>query len=216
MIVIDLVLAGDNAVVVGMAAAGLPRELRKKAIVIGIGVAALLRIFFAVSATRLLDFGAGLVLGGGLLLLWVAWKLFRETRRMVAEARLAGQGHPFHCPDPGPPPAAGGSVGAAMVKVQKTFPAALAQIVVADVSMSLDNVLAVAGTARRHIVVLVIGLALSVCLMGIAATLIAGLLRRHPWISYLGLLLIAWVALAMLFEGSWQVISAAAAHARLR
>ena len=202
VIVIDLVLAGDNAVVVGMAAAGLPRELRKKAIVIGIAAAALLRIVFALFTTRLLEVSFGLVLGGGLLLLWVAWKLFRETRRAVTEAHLAfahsghAEGRPTEVDFSGPPPAAAGN---------KTVAAALTQIVLADVSMSLDNVLAVAGTARHHVVVLVIGLALSVALMGVAATVIAAVLRRHPWISYLGLVLIAWVAFAMIIEGTWQV-----------
>ena len=214
MIVIDLVLAGDNAVVVGMAAAGLPRELRRKAIVIGIGAAALLRILFAIFATQLLDVAVGLVLGGGLLLLWVGWKLFRETRRAVAEAhnQHALEAAAFSCGPDGL--LAGMPLAAVATSRVKTFPAALGQIVLADVSMSLDNVLAVAGTARHHLVVLAIGLTLSVCLMGVAATVIAGLLRRNPWISYLGLLLIAWVAFAMIVEGGLQVI-AMAQHARL-
>jgi YjbE family integral membrane protein len=206
VIVIDLVLAGDNAVVVGMAAAGLPRDLRKKAIVIGIAAAALLRILFAVFTTQLLDV-IGLVLAGGLLLLWVAWKLLRETRRAVAEARADGGADYAHAAatvDGGSTTMAGSG---AVRKPPKTFASALSQIVLADVSMSLDNVLAVAGTARHHIGVLVIGLALSVALMGVAATVIAGLLRRYPWISYLGLLLIAWVAIAMIVEGGWQVAS---------
>jgi YjbE family integral membrane protein len=207
VIVIDLVLAGDNALVVGMAAAALPYETRRKAIVIGIAAAALLRIFFAVFTTQLLNV-IGLVLAGGLLLLWVAWKLFRETRRSIAEAQLAASGgHEFGL-------LTEGEVHAPVSRPalpRKTLPAALTQIVVADVSMSLDNVLAVAGTARHHLPVLVIGLALSVGLMGIAATLIAGVLRRYPWISYLGLLLIAWVAIAMISEGSWQILGAAGA-----
>ena len=203
VIVIDLVLAGDNAVVVGMAAAGLPRELRKKAIVIGIAAAALLRIVFALFTTRLLEVSFGLVLGGGLLLLWVAWKLFRETRKAMMEAHLAFA-HGAHG-DHGPHGMALDGAAPTAGRSQKSFAAALTQIVLADVSMSLDNVLAVAGTARHHLVVLVIGLALSVALMGLAATVIATILRRHPWISYLGLLLIAWVAFAMIIEGTWQV-----------
>jgi YjbE family integral membrane protein len=201
VVVIDLVLAGDNAVVVGMAAAGLPNELRHKAIMIGIAAAALLRILFAVFATKLLGI-IGLTLAGGLLLLWVAWKLWWETRKLA---------HP-HEARPG---AADQDVGRdaarqpATSPPNKTFGAALSQIVVADVSMSLDNVLAVAGTARDHLWVLVVGLFLSVALMGAAATLVARLLGRYPWISYLGLLLIAWVALTMIWEGGWDVFGLA-------
>jgi YjbE family integral membrane protein len=185
VIIIDLVLAGDNAVVVGMAAAGLPPELRRKAIVLGIGAAALLRILFAVFATKLLAI-IGLTLTGGILLLWVAWKLAREI--MTERRRPAG-------PE-----------GA----VRSTTPAkdlrhALIQIVVADVSMSLDNVLAVAGAARQHVEVLVIGLALSVALMGVAATLVARLLHRFFWISYVGLAIIAWVAIRMIWEGGLEI-----------
>lgn len=201
VIVIDLVLAGDNAIVVGMAAAGLPVELRRKAIVIGIAAAALLRIVFAIFTAQLLNV-IGLIFAGGLLLLWVAWKLWRELHAQAkpppepslldASTSMAGQG--------GASPRAGG---------RKTLRQALIQIVVADVSMSLDNVLAVAGTARHHLWVLVIGLALSVALMGVAATLIARILRRYPWISYVGLVLIAWVALSMIWEGGWQVFHVA-------
>jgi YjbE family integral membrane protein len=177
-----------------MAAAGLPHDLRRKAIIIGIAAAALFRIVFAIFAAQLLNV-IGLVLAGGLLLLWVAWKLFRETRRTAHEQARE---------------AAAADLGAAAAQGQaparKTFAAALSQIVVADISMSLDNVLAVAGTARHHVPVLVIGLALSVALMGVAATLIAGILKRHPWISYVGLLLIAWVAVAMIVEGGREVL----------
>jgi predicted tellurium resistance membrane protein TerC len=235
VVVIDLVLAGDNAVVVGMAAAGLPPALRRKAIVIGIGVAALLRILFAVFTTELLN-TIPIILAGGLLLLWVAWKLFRETRHAVheqhleqAEAMMAAAmpacgprsdehrrlddgfrgGINASLPPPSDAPWRGDRPDCADRKLRrraKTLPAALGQIVLADVSMSLDNVLAVAGTARHHLMVLVIGLALSVALMGMAATAIAGMLRRFPWISYLGLMLITWVAIAMIFEGSWQIV----------
>ena len=204
VIMIDLVLAGDNAVVVGMAAAGLPADLRRKAIIVGIAAAAGLRIVFAFFATQLLDV-IGLLLVGGLLLLWVSWKLWREIRSgahtaeavgtdaldVELDAKLYGQEIP----------------GAAAAKPQaKTFRQALTQIVIADVSMSLDNVLAVAGTARDHLWVLIVGLALSVALMGLAATFIARILKRYPWISYIGLLLIAYVALKMIWDGANEVL----------
>jgi YjbE family integral membrane protein len=195
-----------------MAAAGLPNEVRKKAIVIGIAAAALLRIVFAVFTTQLLAI-IGLMLAGGILLLWVTWKLWRELRsgghRAEAigadvldgtiDGRLYGQ----------PVASLSGAAGAAALPT-KTLRQALIQIVIADVSMSLDNVLAVAGTARHHLWVLVVGLTLSVALMGAAATMIAGLLKRYPWISYLGLALIAWVAVAMIWDGAWQVVHEAA------
>ncbi len=195
VIVIDLVLAGDNAVVVGMAAAGLRPAVRHKAIIYGIAAAAVLRIIFAVFTSELLEV-LGLTLAGGLLLLWVAWKLWREIRAGYrADPACAASG-----------------AGAAPLRAapDKTFGQALTQIIVADVSMSLDNVLAVAGTARHHIWVLVIGLTLSVALMGVAANLVAGLLRKHPWISYLGLVLIAMVAIHMVWDGGHQVATAAA------
>jgi YjbE family integral membrane protein len=205
VIVIDLVLAGDNAIVVGMAAAGLQRDLRRKAIVIGIAAAALLRIVFALFTTQLLGI-IGLTFAGGLLLLWVGWKLWREVHKTLrssdvddvfADAANCGR---FTV-------SADGTKRS--VAPTKTIGQALSQIVVADVSMSLDNVLAVAGTARHHLWVLVVGLALSVALMGVAATLIARVLRHAPWISYLGLALIAWVALAMIWEGGWAIFHAA-------
>jgi YjbE family integral membrane protein len=197
VVFIDLVLAGDNAVVVGMAAAGLRHEIRRKAIFFGIAAAAALRIVFALFTTQLLGV-LGLVLAGGLLLLWVTWKLWREIR--------AGYHAEPTCV------VAGAGSATATGAPEKTFGQALIQIVVADVSMSLDNVLAVAGTARHHLWVLVIGLTLSVALMGLAASLVAGILRKHPWISYLGLILIALVAMNMIWEGGHQV-ARAAAHA---
>ena len=197
VVVIDLVLAGDNAVVVGMAAAGLRPAIRHKAIIYGIAAAAVLRIIFAVFTSQLLGV-LGLALAGGLLLLWVTWKLWREIRAGF-QADPAGATAPVAAGDARP------SVGA-----QKTFGQALLQIVAADVSMSLDNVLAVAGAARHHIVVLVIGLTLSVALMGVAANLVAGILKKHPWLSYLGLLLIALVAFHMIWDGGHQVANAAA------
>ncbi len=201
VIVIDLVLAGDNAVVVGMAAAGLRHDVRRKAIFYGIASAAVLRIIFALFATRLLDI-IPLVIAGGLLLLWVAWKLWREIRHSendpqansaTADITAATQNDPAQ---------------------SKTFAQALTQIVVADVSMSLDNVIAVAGTAQHHPWILVAGLLLSIALMGVAATLVARLLRKHPWIAYVGLLLIVWVALRMVWEGAHEAVSAGA-HAGL-
>ncbi len=200
VIVIDLVLAGDNAVVVGMAAAGLRRDIRRKAIFYGIAAAAALRIVFALFTTQLLGV-LGLVLAGGLLLLWVTWKLWREIRSgNHLDPDVAATGAE----------STGAEHAAAAQGGEKTLRQALTQIVVADVSMSLDNVLAVAGTARHHLWVLVVGLSLSVALMGLAATVIAGVLRKYPWISYLGLALIAWVALAMIWEGGHEVANAAA------
>jgi YjbE family integral membrane protein len=191
VVVIDLVLAGDNAIVVGMAAAGLPREMRNKAIIIGIAAAAVLRIIFALFATKLLGI-IGLTLTGGILLLWVCWKLWREIRagHNDHEAEVAQA-----LADAVPPSGPG----------QKTFKQALMQIVVADVSMSLDNVLAVAGTARDHTWVLVVGLVLSVALMGVAANFVAKLLKRAPWIAYVGLAVIAYVAFKMIWDGGFEV-----------
>ncbi len=193
VVVIDLVLAGDNAVVVGMAAAGLPAHQRRRAVLVGIGAATVLRIVFALFATVLLTI-TGLLLAGGILLVWVSWKLWREIQAQGRERRrldLALSDSHDAAADPGP---------------TKTLRQAIVQIVVADVSMSLDNVLAVAGTARHHWEVLIIGLALSVALMGIAATFIARLLHRYYWISYVGLALIAFVALRMIYDGAFEVM----------
>ncbi|HZP20379.1 MAG TPA: YjbE family putative metal transport protein [Bauldia sp.] len=186
VIAVDLVLAGDNAIVVGMAAAGLPPEQRRKAIIAGIAAAAALRIVFAVFTTKLLAI-IGLTLAGGLLLLWVVWKLARE---ILAErrARLADQ-----------------EAHGLVIPPSKSLGRAITQIVVADISMSLDNVLAVAGAARQHIVVLIIGLALSVALMGVAASVVANLLKRYYWISYVGLGIIAYIAVTMIWDGSLEV-----------
>jgi YjbE family integral membrane protein len=191
VIAIDLVLAGDNAVVVGMAAASLPSDQRRKAVLIGIAAAAGLRIIFAVFAVQLLDV-IGLLLAGGFLLLWVSWKLWREIRSETLRRRAATADADDDQPAATPP--------------QKSMRQAILQIVIADVSMSLDNVLAVAGAAREHVTILIIGLSLSVALMGVAASLIAGLLKRHHWISYLGLAIILYVALRMVFEGAEQVL----------
>lgn len=185
---IDIVLAGDNAIVVGMAAAGLPPDQRRTAILLGIGAATVMRIGFAAITTQLLAI-VGLTLAGGVLLLWVCWKMFRELR------------HGGHDEAHG----AEGAEGAGMRR--KTLPQAVTQILVADVSMSLDNVLAVAGAAKDHLWVLVFGLAISVVLMGVAASLIANLLTRHRWIAWVGLLVILYVAVEMVYQGTRQVAS---------
>ncbi|MBF0356915.1 MAG: TerC family protein [Alphaproteobacteria bacterium] len=193
VVLIDIALAGDNAIVVGMAAAGLPPEQRRKAILIGIGAAALLRIIFAVFTSQLLQI-VGLMVAGGILLLWVSWKLWREireqSRQEAAEGEAALENGNF-CAKPG-----------------KTFRESVTQIVIADVSMSLDNVLAVAGAARDHTVIMIIGLALSVALMGFAATLVARLLQRYHWIAYAGLVIILVVAVKMIWDGSQMVLAA--------
>jgi YjbE family integral membrane protein len=186
VIMIDLVLAGDNAVVIGLAAAGLPKERRGRAILVGIIAATVLRILFASVAVELLAI-VGLLLAGGVLLLWVCWKMWRELRgsnQHDTEAALGGKN--AHLP-------------------HKTFAQAASQIVVADISMSLDNVLAVAGAARDHPVTLVFGLGLSVVLMGVAATFIARLLSRHRWIAYVGLAIILYVACDMIWRGGHEV-----------
>lgn len=193
VIAIDLVLAGDNAIVIGLAAAGLPAEQRKKAILIGVLAATVMRILFAVVTVKLLAI-VGLLLAGGILLLWVCWKMWRELRVSAEDERDATE-------------ALSDSAGetAAGAKPRKTLVQAAIQIVVADVSMSLDNVLAVAGAAREHLTVLVVGLILSIGLMGLAASFIAKLLHRHRWIAYIGLLIILYVALDMIYRGVLEV-----------
>jgi YjbE family integral membrane protein len=193
---IDLVLAGDNAIVIGLAAAGLPKEQRAKAILVGIIAATVMRIGFALITTWLLAI-VGLLLAGGILLLWVCWKMWRELRDGHADENRAEEALT------GVDLNADGTVaGGAPVK---TFRQAATQIVVADVSMSLDNVLAVAGAAKDHPTVLIIGLVLSIALMGLAASYIASLLNKHRWIAYVGLLIILYVALKMMWEGWHEV-----------
>ena len=198
VVAIDLVLAGDNAIVVGMAAAAVPLAQRRKVIFWGIGAAILLRIFFALITTQLLAI-IGLTLAGGVLLLWVCWKMFRELR---------SHGEDEVTPDEALAAAESGSgnaaVGAAVATT--TFGAAVWQIVVADVSMSLDNVLAVAGAAKDHPTVLVLGLLLSVVLMGAAANVIAHVLHKHRWVGWIGLAIITYVALDMIWRGSNEVL----------
>jgi YjbE family integral membrane protein len=195
VIMIDLVLAGDNAIVIGLAAAGLPKEQRAKAILMGIVAATVLRIGFAAVTTQLLAI-VGLLLAGGILLLWVCWKMWRELRTSPHEEHDALEAVS------GEDRNKDGYVGGAP---RKTFAQAAWQIVVADVSMSLDNVLAVAGAAREHPWVLVFGLALSIALMGIAASFIANLLQKYRWIAYVGLAVILYVALEMIFRGGIEV-----------
>jgi len=199
---IDLVLAGDNAVVIGLAAAGLPASQRAKAILIGIIAATVLRIFFASITVQLLEI-VGLLLVGGLLLLWVCWKMWRELRTPAHETQAAHEALADADLD--------ASGGIAERAPRKTLRQAAIQIIIADVSMSLDNVLAVAGAARDHPTVLIIGLTLSIALMGIAAGYIARLLEKHRWIAYVGLIIILYVALEMIYRGSLEVWPAVAA-----
>jgi len=192
VVMIDLVLAGDNAIVIGLAAAGLPDDQRKKAILAGILAATALRIGFASITVQLLQI-IGLLLAGGILLLWVCWKMWRELRNShhhqpkfqdLSAARTmdaAGAGH------------------------QKTLGQAIWQITIADVSMSLDNVLAVAGASREHPVILIFGLGLSIALMGFAASFIARVLEKHRWVAYVGLLIILYVAFDMSYRGTMEV-----------
>lgn len=180
VVLIDIVLAGDNAIVVGALAAGLPVEQRKKVILIGIIAALVLRIGFALIATWLLGI-VGLVLAGGLLLLWVAWRMWRELRS------------PAH------------NENAAHLAQPRTFRAAAIQVAVADLSMSIDNVLAVAGAAREHPEIMVVGLVLSVALMGVAANFIAGIIERYKWVAWFGFAVIVFVAGKMIWDGAHDV-----------
>jgi YjbE family integral membrane protein len=196
VVLIDLVLAGDNAIVIGLAAAGLPEQQRAKAILIGIVAATLMRIGFAAVTTQLLQV-VGLLLAGGLLLLWVCWKMWRELR-VSHEMETAGAEAITNFDIN-----ADGTIAATAPR--KTLAQATWQIIIADVSMSLDNVLAVAGAARDHPYVLVFGLVLSIALMGIAASFIARLLQKHRWIAYVGLAVILYVAVEMCIRGGLEV-----------
>ena len=185
---IDIVLAGDNAIVVGARPAGLPKDERKNVIMIGVLAALVLRVAFALAVTQLLQI-VGLVLAGGLLLLWVAWKMYRELRdpnENPGSEEVAGDEH-------------------SGLRAPKSFASAAWGVAVADVSMSLDNVLAVAGAARDHPYILVFGLILSVILMGVAANFIARYIERYRWIAWGGLIVILWVALKMIYEGAGHV-----------
>jgi YjbE family integral membrane protein len=190
VLMIDVMLAGDNAIVVGALAAGLPKDQRRKVILIGIAAALVLRIIFALLVTQLLQI-VGLVLAGGLLLLWVAWKMYRELR--------PGKGQEAGSPEVDGDERSG-------VAPARSFASAAWAVALADVSMSLDNVLAVAGAAREHPGILVIGLVLSVALMGLAANVLARYIERYRWIAYVGLAVIVYVAGKMIYEGSHEVL----------
>jgi YjbE family integral membrane protein len=189
ILMIDIVLAGDNAIIVGALAAGLPADQRKKVIVIGVGAALIMRIAFALVVSQLLQV-VGLILAGGLLLMFVAWKMWRELRHSSASAgspEIQGDEH-------------------SGLKPAKSFASAAWGVALADVSMSLDNVLAVAGAAKDHPRILVFGLILSVILMGVAANFIARYIERYRWIAYVGLAVIVWVAGKMIWEG-WHDVA---------
>ena len=194
VIAIDLVLAGDNAIVIGLAAAGLPADLRKKAILVGIIAATVLRIGFALITQQLLQIGPILLIAGGLLLLYVCWKMWRELSTSQQEEHEATEALADTDYD---------KDGTVARGPRKTFAQAAWQIVIADVSMSLDNVLAVAGAAMDHPTVLIFGLALSIALMGLAASFIARLLHNYRWIAYVGLLVILYVAIEMTLKGAY-------------
>ena len=194
IIAIDIVMSGDNAIIIGMAAAGLEPELRRRAIIYGIAGATVLRILFAAVAFQLLAI-IGLTLAGGLLLAWVCWRMWRDLRDRSA-------------------PAVDGGRAAGNAKPTKTLRRAMINIIVADVSMSLDNVLAVAGAARDHMGMLVFGLVLSIALMAVAANYIAGLLERHKWIAYVGLVVIVYVAVDMIWRGTNEIRAVVLAFAQ--
>jgi YjbE family integral membrane protein len=197
VILIDIVLAGDNAVVIGMVAAQVPRERRGRVVFWGLVIAVVLRVILATLTASILEV-IGLMFAGGILLLWVCWRLWRDIVHYREEAKaaetvetgVAGANGPA-LPDPG-------------ISLER----AIFRIVLADLSMSLDNVLAVAGAAMDHVWVLAVGLVLSIALMGVAASLIARLLQRHAWISYAGLLIVLYVALRMIWFGGWEIMQA--------
>jgi YjbE family integral membrane protein len=184
VIMIDLMMAGDNVVVLGALAAGLPADQRKKVITVGVAIALVCLIGFALIATQMLKV-VGLLLAGGLMLLWVAWKLLRELRHQ----------------DRAPEDYSSAEIDESARKRPKSFRHTVSQVVIADLSMSLDNVLAVAGAARHHPIVLFFGLALSVSVMGLAANAIARVIERHRWIAYIGLVVIVYVAGTMIYDG---------------
>ncbi|MBO89346.1 MAG: hypothetical protein CMP14_07485 [Rickettsiales bacterium] len=194
IVLIDIVMSGDNAIIIGMAAAGLPPELRKKAIFWGIIGATVLRIFFAVIVVQLLAI-IGIKVVGGLLLLWVCWRMWQEIRAGVTVEDMEREAD--EKAQKGPP---------------KTMRMAMINIIVADATMSLDNVLAVAGAARDHLEMLIFGLVLSIALMALTANFIAKLLEKHSWLGYLGLAIIAYVAVQMLWQGSAEVYQATSVY----
>ena len=191
VILVDLVLAGDNAIVIAMVVANFPARQRAQLLMMGICAATVVRVIFAVATVHLMQI-VGLMLAGGLLLLWVCWKLWREIESVRAmELSPAG------------------IYGSAPAVATKTVGRAITQIVIADISMSLDNVLAVAGVARNHTWVLIFGLTLSIAFMGFCATVLARWLQRYHWIAYIGLLTILYVACAMVWDGSMEVVRGA-------
>ena len=191
IILADIVLSGDNALIIGMAASSLSPELRKKAIFFGLVMAAVLRIVFAIFATYLLAI-KGLLFIGGLLLLWVSWRLYKDIRADMAKKATEAQEDADEGGYQGPP--------------RRTLMSALVSITIADVSMSIDNVLAVAAIARDDVTLLVFGLALAILLMAFAATLIVKLMTKYPWISWLGLVVLIYVSIRMLWEG-WPEVA---------
>lgn len=198
VILIDIVLAGDNAIVIGMAAARMPPHARRRVIFWGLVFAVIIRVLLATITVQLLEI-VGLMLAGGILLLWVAWRLWRDLKEQQdeknAEAALIAAGHAPKLPFEPKLPVSRGAMRRA-----------IARVAIADLSMSLDNVLAVAGAAMNHWWVLTIGLALSIALMGIAANLVAKLLNKYPWISYAGLLIVVYVAVRMIWHGSMMMV----------
>jgi YjbE family integral membrane protein len=199
VIMIDLVLAGDNAIVIALAAAGLPKEQRAKVIALGIAAATILRIVLALITTQLLGI-VGLLLAGGILLLWVSWKMWRELKSANDAKSAHGD-------------LSSGESGAVSGAPRKTLKQAVWQIIIADFSMSLDNVLAVGGAAREHPWVLIFGLALSIALMAVAASWIARVLQKHYWVGYVGLAIIVYVAIEMIWRGWHQVAPFASSFA---
>ena len=185
VLLIDLVLAGDNAIVVGALAAGLPADQRRKVILIGVLAALVLRIGFALVVTQLMQV-VGLIFIGGLLLVWVAWRMWRDLRHVDGQS-------------PGSPEVEGDQDSG--LRPAKSFAGAVWAVAVADVSMSLDNVLAVAGAAREHPGILIVGLIFAVALMGVAANIIAKYIERYRWIAYIGLAVIVYVAVKMIYDG---------------
>ena len=198
VVLIDIVLAGDNVVVIGMAAARVPQIVRRKVIFWGLVAAVILRVALATFTTYLLAI-IGLMFAGGILLLWVCWKLYRDIRE-AAEEKKSVEAMEAEADKLGGPY----SIKASSAMVRR----AIVQIAAADLSMSLDNVLAVAGAARNHVVVLAIGLVLSIGLMGVAANMIARILNRHPWISFAGLFIVLYVALSMIWRGGYMIMHA--------
>ncbi len=201
VILIDIVLAGDNAVVIGMAAARVPKQDRRRVIFWGLTAAVFLRVILAMTTATILEV-IGLMFAGGILLLWVSWRLYRDIAQAgdeeIGAQTISEESQDGQC-----------APGAKLPMLQSAgLRNAIIQIVIADLSMSLDNVLAVAGAAMDHVWVLGIGLVLSIALMGIAASLIANLLQKHPWISYAGLIIVVYVALRMIWFGGMEIMHA--------